>query len=71
MEFNMKTLNKYVLSSILLACLTTNNAFGSQYSSEGDITGMFTGANNVVGVFHSGTWFNPAGCTNGEGDKAI
>ena len=63
---------KNFTKNIVLAGLLTvsNNVFAVQYSAEGQITGMFTGANNTMGVFHSAQWFNPANCPSGGGDKA-
>jgi len=32
------------------------------YSPEGEVTGMYAGNDNTIGVFHSAAIYNPAGC---------
>jgi hypothetical protein len=45
-------------------------ALATNYSADGMVTGMFSGAGNVVGVYHSAVWFNLANCPNGATEKA-
>ena len=52
----------------MIACSTTSYAI--DYSQPGEITGMFTGAGNTLGVFHGAALFNPAHCTKGDPNEA-
>ena len=55
---------------MMCMCVRMDVAHATDYSEEGTITAMFSGAGNIVGVFHSGAWFNPANCPNGGIDRA-
>lgn len=55
---------------VIVMILFSTPAWSYLYSSEGNVVGMFAGSGNEFGVFHSASWYNPAGCPNGGGDKA-
>jgi len=63
----MKNIKCCIGLALLFLSVSTNAA---NYSADGEITGMFTGSGNIVGIFHSATWLNPAGCSNGANDKS-
>jgi hypothetical protein len=54
----------------LMLFFSTSLVHATGYTGEGLITEMFVGAGNIVGVFHSGTKFNPKGCSIASSDDA-
>jgi hypothetical protein len=48
---------------IILMLFFSSLVHATGYTGEGLITDMFVGAGNVVGIFHSGTKYNPNGCS--------
>ena len=56
--------------SAIAIILVSGVVGATQYTAEGPITGMFSGAGNTVGVFHGAVRYNPAGCPNGTTDNA-
>jgi len=53
----------------MLFFIGSNAAWSYQYSDEGEVLAMYSGADNMVGVLHSATWYNPARCANGAAEK--
>lgn len=53
--------------TILFLCVIylSVSSYAVNYTSQGLITGLFTGQGNVVGVFHDAPKYNPAGCERG------
>lgn len=55
---------------VILILLSSSFVHATGYTGEGLITEMFVGSGNIVGVFHSGTKYNPNNCSQGSAGDA-